>query len=428
MVAVDGALPALAQLGGAGERRAVEGEMLVDERLGEQRRRTVDDPEGEVVLPGRERLRGDQGGDAGHGTRVPDHQVGRLRAPLGETGGVEEAGQSRPGALAGKPASGQRLLARWTSIDSVRVAWVGGDSGFESVDPGRALGARAGCARSGELEHAADVGAVLGLQSDARRVGSEVVVAIGHAETALQQVGGVLRRIVEVRRNPQPEQPVGVKIRHVQRIDVGAQLSTEEAGEGGLVCERGDRGELGLDRYSPLGLDRGLIHESQVVVAHFAGIGVRRTLRAGCGRGFLDQLPGAAVRLLGEDGESAVGRAVGGDLGRLQPGAVGVSEEVVAGGDGAIDPGQIDPGSGAVGGVGGAEGGRRRKKRQTCEPEGCAEALAVALKWRRSGARWAWTCWTLLQRWRAARRSGSEFAWACLRARGGGVLAPAGHG
>ena len=36
----------------------------------------------------------------------------------------KKAGQSRPGARVENSASGQRLLARCTSIDSVRVAWV----------------------------------------------------------------------------------------------------------------------------------------------------------------------------------------------------------------------------------------------------------------------------------------------------------------
>ena len=119
-----------------------------------------------------------------------------------------------------------------------------------------------------------------------------------------------------------------------------------------LVLERGDLGELGLDRRSSLGFDRGLVHEGQVVVADLARVGVGR---ARGGRGLLNQLLGAPARLLGEDGEGAERSAVGRDLGCLQPGAVGVGEEVVPRGDGAVDPGKVDSGFSLGGGSGQAE-------------------------------------------------------------------------
>ena len=364
---VDGALPAVAQLGGAGERGAVEGELLVDERLREQRRGAVDGAEGEVVLPGRERLRGGQGGDAGDRARVPDHQRAHLRAPGAETGGVEEG---RP-VQAGRP--GGELGERPAIVGALHLHRLGArrmggrDLRFEGVDPVGATGALPGLAESGELEQAGDVGAVLGLQSGARRVGGGVVVAVGHAEAALQQIGGVLRRIVEVRRDPEPEQAVGVEVRHVERIDIGAQLGAEEAREGRLVGERGDGGELGLDRLLALRLDGGFVHERQVVVAHLAGVGVGGTGAAGgC---LLDQLLGAAVGLLGEDRERAPGGAVGRDLGRLEPGAVGVGEEVVSRGDAAVDAGEVDAGFG-LRCVSGPKAGRGQEESEAREPEG----------------------------------------------------------
>ena len=61
-------------------------------------------------------------------------------------------------------------------------------------------------------------------------------------------------------------------------------------------------------------------------------------------RGLLDQVGDAAVGELGQDGAAAVGAAVGRDLGLLEPGAVGVLEEVVARLDRAVHAGDVEGG------------------------------------------------------------------------------------
>ena len=80
------------------------------------------------------------------------------------------------------------------------------------------------------------------------RRGVEVVVAVGHAEAALQQEGRVARRVVEVLRDPQAEQVVGVRVGGVEHVDVGAQRAAERARErAGGVGDRGDALERGLE-------------------------------------------------------------------------------------------------------------------------------------------------------------------------------------
>ena len=218
-----------------------------------------------------------------------------------------------------------------------------GDLLLEFVDPFRDRGSLPGGAQPSELEDPADVGAIFRLQGGAALVSLQIVVAVGHAQAALKEVGSILLGMVEVRRDPDSEDVVGVEVRHVEWIDIGPQLTAEESRQRSLVGQRRDRGEFGFDRFLPLGLDPRFVHEGQVVVADLARVGVGSALGAGGSR-LLDQLLGAPIGLFGEDGERAEGSAVRRNLGGLQPGTVGVGEEIVARGDGAIDSGEIDAG------------------------------------------------------------------------------------
>src|SRR5262249_7170782 len=86
-------------------------------------------------------------------------------------------------------------------------------------------------------------------------------------------------------------------------------------------------------------LDARLVHESRVVVADLARV---RSGNGGRGGG-PDQLRGTLGVELGEHRPGAVAAAVRRNLGVLEPLAVGVPEEVVAGRDRAVDAGEVDP-------------------------------------------------------------------------------------
>jgi hypothetical protein len=134
-------------------------------------------------------------------------------------------------------------------------------------------------------------------------------------------------RIVEILRDPQAEQVLSVKVRGVERIGVGAEAGAEDAGQVLPVTDGGDGIERGLERLEAGRVDRRGVHEAGVVVADLSEVGAR----GGVGfRGLLDQLGNAAVGEVEQLNERAVGAAVGGDLRLLEPGAVGVLEEVVA--------------------------------------------------------------------------------------------------
>ena len=65
-------------------------------------------------------------------------------------------------------------------------------------------------------------------------------------------------------------------------------------------------------------------------------------MRGICLRRGLDQLAHLFARLLDQDFAGAVARLVGGDFRLLDPGAVRIGEEVVAGGDAVIDAREVD--------------------------------------------------------------------------------------
>ena len=110
-----------------------------------------------------------------------------------------------------------------------------GDAVLQLEDP---RGLRISIGDAGELQHGGDVRLIL--RSDLRHARRlvEVVVAVRHAQAALQQEGRIAGRVVEVLRDPEAEQVVGVEIRVVQHVDVGAQRASERASEGMGIGDR----------------------------------------------------------------------------------------------------------------------------------------------------------------------------------------------
>ena len=192
---------------------------------------------------------------------------------------------------------------------------------------------------AGQLQHGRDVVAVRGsdLLHARRRV--EVVIPVGHPEAALQEIRRVARRIVEVLRDPQAEDVIGVKVRVVERIDVRADALPEPRRERAPVHDRRDRLQRIGERGDPARLDCRLVQIAGVVVAKLALIGSGG--RVPCHRTG-EQIARALQGLLGEDRPHAVAAAVGRNLCGLQPGPVGEVEEVVARLSGFVHPREVD--------------------------------------------------------------------------------------
>ena len=168
----------------------------------------------------------------------------------------------------------------------------------------------------------------------------QVVVAIRHPEAALEQVRRVAARIAEARRRPEPERTVGVEVGAVERIDVGAQAAAEHAGE---------RRRLSLiAAIASSSAFRGERPRFSIACFVHVGVVVRADHRARLRPAEAPALPAFWISSHGplldhflDERERGVDGAVGRDLGRLHPAAVGIVVEVVAGPDGGIHPGDV---------------------------------------------------------------------------------------
>ena len=204
-------------------------------------------------------------------------------------------------------------------------------------DDGFRLGLRVGDA--GLLQQRADIGQVLVACLDHVRIAGQVVVAAGQAETTLQQVGDVPRRIFQPLRDEQAEQILRVVVGGVDWVDIRAQAATQHAGQ---ILARGDRVDpcqLGLERAQAVLLDRGGIHPGGVVVGDLARVAAGGGVT---GPGVADRRGGILLRLLEHLQEGAGTGAVGRDLRGTQPSAIGVTEEVVARSHAVVDAGQVN--------------------------------------------------------------------------------------
>ena len=194
------------------------------------------------------------------------------------------ADQSRPGASESNWARVQWLLPFFTSTSSSRVPCASAMRRSRSTIRAAFAG---GVRHARQLEHARDVG--LELRADLRhaRRGVEVVLAVGHVEPALEQEGRVAGRVVEVLGDPQAEQVVGVEVRGVEHVHVGAQRLAERARERARSAIAAMRSSRGWSGARPLRVDRRLVDEARVVVADALR---RRALRRAGLRRLLDDL------------------------------------------------------------------------------------------------------------------------------------------
>jgi len=175
-----------------------------------------------------------------------------------------------------------------------------GDAVLQLVN---AVGAILRIVHAGELQHGLDVLAILRLRCFGVFVRAEVVVAVGHAEAALEKIGRVGRRVVEVGRDPEPQEAVREEVRGVERIDVGAELAAGDARQRSLAGQRVDGRKLAVERMQRFLLDRRLVHVRGVVVGDLAGFPVTGSIRLGK---VADEIGEPPVGFYGQHREHAV--------------------------------------------------------------------------------------------------------------------------
>jgi hypothetical protein len=115
---------------------------------------------------------------------------------------------------------------------------------------------RGGFRRAGELEHLRHVLEVFRARVDEALLGREVVIAVGESEAGGVDAGDDLGGIVIVRRRADAERPVDLHL--VQPRDRGLQIRAR--------LDRGDVGEIRLDRFRPELVDALLVHARAVKV------------------------------------------------------------------------------------------------------------------------------------------------------------------
>ena len=340
-------LPLRTLLGHAGQRGAVEGEVLVHERLRQVRRVFAQQLPFEVGFQRRQL-----------GLAQQFIQAGEV-AWLVDDDGIELV------AHAGGPKSGLPVIARRqlgqlghghlvVALDRVAVLDLGplhlGQFGLEVDDR---LGLGRGVLLAGQRQRVLDVLLVFG--ADLRQLGVvllQVIVTVGHTQTALADIGDVPGRLAHILADVD-----AVRARDADLGQVGRQ-----GRDALLVLERADARQLAGQRLVAQAFTAFGVHEAGVQVADLLGfaasLGALVLLRG------LDDGQQLRRGVLAQLHERAPARAVARDLGLLQPLAVQVREEIVLRTHGGVDVLGVDArdhasrrGRGGGGGRGGRSGG-----------------------------------------------------------------------
>ena len=156
----------------------------------------------------------------------------------------------------------------------------------------------------------------------------EIVLAVRQAQPSLHQESGVGLLSVDALLHGEPQHAGGLVDAESHRVDVGAHAATQQACELRLVRDLLDAIEQRLERRETPGLDGGLVQ--------VGGVEVRDLARRGAGRrgaGGVEQRRDAAAGQFLELVAGPPSLLARRDRGGLEPAAVGVGEEIVAGGD-----------------------------------------------------------------------------------------------
>ena len=319
------ALPTFLALGRARQGGAEKGEIGAGDIVGQIVGIAVDATQQQAVLQHADRRLGNQRCFAGDGGGLGDQQVGGLEANGAEIGGEVETGR-------GLLQRGEAHLV----IGLVRVAAVDlgpvdlGDLGLECHQRG---GARLGIGFAQQGQHLFEMRDIGGADRRHLLALVEIIVAVGQAQATLHHREDVGFGILVVLADIEAE----------RAAHAGARRLAGQGGIGLQILDRADLGQPGLDRGKALRLDRSRIQIGRIGDADLA---------VGIGLGAVQYLAGALLRQFIQHGEGAIVGLVRRDRRVLQPGAVGIFIEIVAGLDRTVHAGGVEAVS-AIGRLGG---------------------------------------------------------------------------
>ena len=210
-----------------------------------------------------------------------------------------------------------------------------GDLGLKIDDTPRGA-RRVGIA--GVLQDRLNVRPVLVAEIDHLRVAGEVVIALGQTDAALHQVGQLFAGRRQPLRHENAEQIFGLEIGGVQRVGVRAEGAPDGGAQLMLVGDARNGVEIRLGRRHPRAVDRVGVGIGLVVIGDHP---VRAAGRVGL-QDLVEQLTRVLLALLVGDQEAPDTRPVRRDWRVLDPGAVCVFVEIVAGHGGLVHPRRVD--------------------------------------------------------------------------------------
>ena len=298
------ALPALFLLRRSAQRRAIEGEILVVERLGQHVGEIGQRLQDQLILQHADRRGGDQLRYRGDRTGLRDDDIGDGVCATG----LEHRREIDPRRQLLELCHGHLVirLGRIAAFDA-RPADLG-DRGFERDDR---LGTSGRISLTGQREHLGDMRFVSGFCSSQLRIAAEIIIAVRQAETRLidaEDIGVGVLVVLPDTTGDRPDNSVAREFAEQRRI--------------GLFGRALDLGQDRLDRGHALGVDRRTIEIGGISDADLR----RRILGL-----FIQNAARARFRQIGQDVERPIVRFIRRDRRVLGPSAAGVIIETVTG-------------------------------------------------------------------------------------------------
>ena len=289
------ALPAELLLRHAGQHRAGEGEVRIDDRLRQIIGVGAHHAQRHIVLQYRQRRIGEQLGLARNRAGLAD-QIIRPPAHAGGRG-ISCPGETRRLGL--DVGEGQLVVAL---VGVARFDAGPVDSGDALLELEDRIGTCGGIGRADEAEHRRDVRLILLARVGELGVVLQIIIAIRQAEPALPDVDDIGVGILAVLPDAHAEDAADAVACQLGHLDRKRRL----------VLRTGDLCEPRLDRRDAFRVGGPLVHEARVEIADLVARRFRR---------LIEDRAGLVVRHILQHVEHAPRRAVGGDLRALLPGS-----------------------------------------------------------------------------------------------------------